>query len=412
MRILIANGNRNIVGGAERYLQALLPCLLARGHELGFMHERPLDRSHEYIGAPELHLATWCVAELGLSTALRALDEWKPDVVYSHGLESAELEAALLRAYPNVLFAHNYYGICGTGTKCHSFPNARPCTRRFGPMCALLHYPRRCGGLNPAASWRVVRRQMHFNSALPRYRAILVASRHMHQEFLRHGVDAARIHLTPLPPPGVNRRATPPAATSPRGRILFLGRFTNLKGVDYLIRAMARAEADAGPLTLTLAGEGLERQRLEDLAHRLHVAARFCGWIPASEKRSLMGQMDLLAVPSVWPEPFGLVGIEAGCMGLPAVGYAVGGIPDWLIPGHSGELAPGDPPTVDGLAEAIVRCLSDPQHYSRLCRGAWEVAGRFTMEAHVSALEPILCAEACSANSVHGMHSSAGLGQT
>ena len=78
---------------------------------------------------------------------------------------------------------------------------------------------------------------------------------------------------------------------------------------------------------------------------------------------------------------------------MPAVGYAVGGIPDWLIPGRSGELAPGDPPTVQGLAEAIVRVLADPSHYSSLCRGAWEVASRFTLNAHLKELEPILSAD-------------------
>src|SRR6202034_271377 len=98
----------------------------------------------------------------------------------------------------------------------------------------------------------------------------------------------------------------------------------------------------------------------------------------------LMRQADLVAVPSLWPEPFGLVGIEAGCFGVPAVGFAVGGIPDWLIPGQTGELAPADPPTVEGLAEAIVRALEDPAHYQKLCSGAWEMAKRFSLERHLA----------------------------
>ena len=103
-----------------------------------------------------------------------------------------------------------------------------------------------------------------------------------------------------------------------------------------------------------------------------------------------MREADLLAVPSVWPEPFGLVGIEAGCVGLPAVAFAVGGIPDWLIPGKSGELAPGDPPTADGLALAIVRALADPTPLQRLRIGAWEVARTFRPGRHLDELERIL----------------------
>ena len=45
-----------------------------------------------------------------------------------------------------------------------------------------------------------------------------------------------------------------------------------------------------------------------------------------------------------------MVGIEAGAYGLPAVAFDVGGISDWLIPGFSGELAPGNPPAAEGLA--------------------------------------------------------------
>jgi glycosyltransferase involved in cell wall biosynthesis len=103
-----------------------------------------------------------------------------------------------------------------------------------------------------------------------------------------------------------------------------------------------------------------------------------------------MRAADLLAVPSVWPEPFGLVGIEAGCVGLPAVAYEVGGVRDWLRPGVSGELAPGEPPTADGLAAAIVRALGDPARLNRLRVGAWEVACTFGPQRHLHALECIL----------------------
>jgi len=95
-------------------------------------------------------------------------------------------------------------------------------------------------------------------------------------------------------------------------------------------------------------------------------------------------------VPSLWPEPFGLVGIEAGHLGVPAVGYAVGGIPDWLIAGVSGELAPGDPPSPRGLADAIVRALSNHDHYNRLCAGARQTAELFSVDQHVNHLEAIL----------------------
>jgi glycosyltransferase involved in cell wall biosynthesis len=238
---------------------------------------------------------------------------------------------------------------------------------------------------------RMYRESADVNSQLPGYHAVLVASSHMYAEYQRHGVGPEKLHLVSLPAAECSPQFREPDRPSPRGRILFLGRMTKLKGVTYLIPAIGRASAKLGqPLRLTVAGDGPELPHLKILAQKSGIEADFVGWVDAAQKLELMRQTDLLAVPSLWPEPFGLVGVEAGSLGVPSVAYAVGGIPDWLIAGHSGELAAADPPTVDGLANAIVRALADPVHYSKLCRGAWEVAGRFTLAAHMAKLEPIL----------------------
>jgi glycosyltransferase involved in cell wall biosynthesis len=73
-------------------------------------------------------------------------------------------------------------------------------------------------------------------------------------------------------------------------------------------------------------------------------------------------------------------------VGLPAVGYAVGGIVDWLIPGETGELAPADPPTAAGLAAAIVRALGDSSTHAKLRLGAWKQAHKHHMTTHVDRL--------------------------
>jgi glycosyltransferase involved in cell wall biosynthesis len=201
-------------------------------------------------------------------------------------------------------------------------------------------------------------------------------------------VTEDRIHLVSLPNRQIAEQSR--VRTAPNGRLLFIGRLTKLKGVSHLLRAIPIAGRKLGrSLTLTIAGDGPEREGLEALAQELRVVANFIGWIQGNKTTDLMQESDLLAVPSLWPEPFGLVGIEAGACGLPAVAYRVGGIPDWLIAGESGELAPGDPPTVEGLADAIVRALANPSHYARLSRGAFEVASRFTLERHVFRMEEI-----------------------
>ncbi len=388
MRILIATTHRNVVGGVEKYLQAIIPALAIRAHEIALVFENSFDPALESIDPPALNLIAWSLRESGPQSILQSLAAWKPDIVFSNGLEAADFQTALLNSYPTVLYAHNYLGTCATGQKCHAFPAPRPCTRQFGPACLVLHYPRRCGGLNPLTMWNMFQRSAEMNRHLPKYEAVLVASRHMRDEFRKHGVAEDRIHLVSLPNRLIAEQSR--VRTAPNGRLLFIGRLTKLKGVSHLLRAIPSAARKLGrSLTLTVAGDGPDRETLQAMAQELRVVANFIGWIPGSQMTGLMRDSDLLAVPSLWPEPFGLVGIEAGACGLPAVAYRVGGIPDWLSAGESGELAPGDPPTVEGLADAIVRALANPSHYATLSRGAFEVASRFTLERHVSRLEEI-----------------------
>jgi glycosyltransferase involved in cell wall biosynthesis len=385
MRVLVATILQNVVGGVETYLHALLPALRARGHEVALCCEQAADPSLPLIGSQDVPVLTGC--------DLRSVSAWRPDVVYSQGLQSPQLEEAFVRAYPTVLFAHNYHGTCISGTKMQAAPCPRPCQRTLGPGCLAAYLPRRCGGLNPWTAWTLYRTQQQRRRLLDRYAAVAVASRWMFEEYRRHGVAEDRLHLLPLFPPGVEPDAQPPLERALTGQILMVGRLTALKGGLCLVEAVGQARRLRRDLTLVVAGDGPERQPMADAARRFDVPVRFAGWVGVAEREALMREADLLAVPSLWPEPFGLVGIEAGCVGLAAVGYAVGGVPDWLVPGQSGELAPA-PPTAKGLADAISRALADPAHLGRLRRGAWETARRHSPDAHLTALEDLL-AGAC-----------------
>jgi glycosyltransferase involved in cell wall biosynthesis len=112
----------------------------------------------------------------------------------------------------------------------------------------------------------------------------------------------------------------------------------------------------------------------------------FTGWLMGTQLESQMSDCDLLVLPSLWPEPFGLVGPEAGLRGIPVAAFAVGGIPNWLVDGVNGHLAAGDPPTAQGLAHAVINCLRDAKTHARLGQGARDMAQRFNMENHLSAL--------------------------
>src|SRR5262249_34745677 len=95
---------------------------------------------------------------------------------------------------------------------------------------------------------------------------------------------------------------------------------------------------------------------------------------------------DLIVVPSLLPETFGLIGPEAGLYGVPAAAFAVGGITTWLSDGINGHVASSQAPTAAGLSAAVVKCLADAVHYEALRRGAAEAARRFRLDTHVKGL--------------------------
>lgn len=389
MRILFANDGIGDAGGVQSYLAAVIPALAARGHEIALLHLDPV-RGGEGSPAPDApHI---CVSEMGIDGAMAAARAWRPDLAFSHNMRPLEVDRGLMETAPVVKMMHGYFGTCIGGQKAHLWPRPEPCGRRFGPACLALYFPRRNGRMNlpyVREQWRWATEQ---NALFDRYAAVVTASGHMRDEYVRNGVDSAKAHAVPLfstIPFDPEEDDAPPSAF----RVLFLGRMTRLKGGDFLVRAVARASWEAGrPIEVTLAGDGPQRAEWAALAAEMSIRATFPGWVSADERKRLFRAASVLAVPSVWPEPFGLVGLEAGAFGVPSVAYGVGGIGEWLKEGENGWLAPGDPPTVEGLAALLARAATNPAALAALRPGARAAAERMSLAAHVERLERVLAA--------------------
>jgi glycosyltransferase involved in cell wall biosynthesis len=411
MRIAVVNWSTRRVGGVETYLNTIIPELARAGHEIAFWSEvdEPLDRAR--IELPP-DAPAWCVAALGAEHALASLSNWQPDVIYSHKLADPELERRVLTIAPSVFFAHDYNGTCISGTKTFRFPVVQPCSRRFGWQCLAHYFPHRCGGLSPVTMFKLYSLQSRRQENLHRYDAIVTHSDHMLAELIKHGLSPRRAYNFPyyvqpadsngsppngpLPIAGTANAAAPqlksPRAVSARGdlHLLFSGRMEYLKGGHVFIDALPEVAAALDRrLLVTFAGDGRERNALERQAATLRngkLEIDFPGWVDRARIEALLKNCDLLVVPSLWPEPFGLVGPEAGNYGVPVAAFNVGGIHDWLLDGVNGFLASGSPPTAAGLAEAIIKCLRDPMVHERLRMGAVEVSRQFNIENHLTAL--------------------------
>ena len=161
-----------------------------------YEHDGPSDRSLLQVPAGS---EIWSAKRLGRRGIVRELAAWKPDLVYSHGVSDPGLEAQLQRLAPSVLMAHAYYGTCISGTKACSAPITAPCSRVFGMSCLLHYFPKRCGGRNPFTMLQLYRQQRCRLRLLFNYRAVLTLSEHMGHEFVRHGLDPARVVRLPHP---------------------------------------------------------------------------------------------------------------------------------------------------------------------------------------------------------------------
>lgn len=391
MKIAVLSAGDRVVGGIETHLAILLPGLLGAGHEVAFVHERTEDPGRPAL-VPE-GMPRWSVDGLGGPGLLERLRRWEPDVVYGHGWVDSDREAAALRVAASVVFSHAYAGACVSGRKSHAWPGMAACHRPMGPACLALYLPRRCGGVNPLTLARLYlenrKRLAHFREC----GIFLTASEWMAEVYRRQGLGdrVRRVHLPVPPPPG----ASPENPAPPAGevRLLFLGRIAHEKGGRMLVQAAPRVAAALNQrVQVTFAGDGPDRESWQREAEAVaarhpRVSFRWTGWVDAVRRGQLLRESHLLVVPSLWPEPFGQVGLEAGHFGVPSAAYALGGIPSWLEEGRNGALAPADPATAGGLAEAIARCLADPAHYGRLADGAREAATRHSLARHLQELE-------------------------
>ncbi len=174
----------------------------------------------------------------------------------------------------------------------------------------------------------------------------------------------------------------PPPEPMPSGRepmvFVCFGRLEDAKGFDVALRAFATfLKQRPGGARLVIAGDGHARAALEVLAAELGLQppqTTFTGWIAPDDIQALLGTATAVVVPSVWPEPFGLVALEAGIAERPIIASRVGGLPEFVIDGETGWLVPpGDP---DALARAFNEVLEDPERARRLGRNARQKAVR------------------------------------
>jgi glycosyltransferase involved in cell wall biosynthesis len=391
MKILFIHDRFGSFGGAESNILATANGLRRRGHEVALLHE-----SAEALMTPEwedVFRVRFPLAEsLSADPLKSACSVFPPDVVYVHKLcklRTGDLLQAINET-PALRMVHDHELYCLRGYKYHYF-SRQVCERALSPYCifpCLASLKRSSSGRFPIAwaGYWAKRQELEANRGFTR---LMVASDYMKQELLRNGFESGRIEICP-PVPAAWSTAGNPGEAAWRERassnlILYVGQLVRGKGVDVLLRSLAKVRAGFSCIIL---GEGSHRSYCEALSRKLGLEGRvsFVGHVDREGLAGYFARARCLAVSSVWPEPFGAVGLEAMTHSLPVVAFRAGAIPEWLSDGENGFLCPWM--DEDAYARRLEILLADC-HLARKMgeRGRELLEERFDFESYLTRLE-------------------------
>lgn len=166
-----------------------------------------------------------------------------------------------------------------------------------------------------------------------------------------------------------------------------IGIFSRLekwKGHALLIKAFSKLEYNN--IVLLICGEGSEFNNLKELSHKLNISNRviFTGFV--ENVYDYMNICDIIVNPSIEPEPFGRVIIEAMALGKPVIVTDMGGARETIINNYDGILIK---PSESDITNAIKSLLTDKVLYEKISKNALEKAKEFDIARYLNKLYTI-----------------------
>ena len=291
---------------------------------------------------------------------------------------------------PVVFTAHNHDAYCASGTKYLSASKSS-CDRALSIWeCTWGHLVDGCGSRRPDRIIKNWQRASKEFKALKKFGVLTIAnSDYVRSQLItNNGLPESQVITLRC---GI---ANPTSDHFPleksvheQKRIFFAGRIVPDKGLDWLLRTMPMLDPH---IQLDIAGEGWAMPQVRQLAEDLQLSDRLTwhGWCQGEKLENLYRQCFAVIFPSVWPEPAGLVTLEAYARFRPIIASATGGIPEHIQDGKTGILV--EPNNVQQLATAIADLADDFDKSRRIGIAGNELFHEeFTLEIHAQRLRKI-----------------------
>jgi glycosyltransferase involved in cell wall biosynthesis len=367
-------------GGAERYWETVLPALAATGVRVWLFAREVAGQNVFGVAARAIAWADETAAPSAAAAhdVAEALRECRPDAIVTASVfDTGVLDA--VRAAPARWLAriHDHRPFCPTGDRVYPQFSAT-CSAAMGRACRAATVTRGCVRGPKPSSFREIAARETVRDRIAGADCVLVSSEHMRATCAANGIDWDRVAITPPPLPDAafaDAVQAPPA----RPRLLFASRPTPRKGLGSLLRALGRLPPPERPRLIVAGATAADDAASCAAADRYGVDVEWRGHLGADELRAAIDGASAVAVPSLWPEPFGLIGIEAQARGRPAVAYRVGGIPEWI--GDAGIAVPrGD----EAALASAIRTVLDPGAWPRYAAAARRRAEAYHLNSHLT----------------------------
>ena len=353
MKLLLINWQDRLnpqAGGAEAHLHEIFGRLVARGHDVTLLVSgwggAP---AHDTLDGMQVHRTG---SRYSFSVAVpryygRHLRNEPFDLVIE-ALNKVPVFSPAWSGRPGLLIVHHLFGAT-------AFREAPP------PLAAM--------------TWVLERPLARVYRGLP----VEAISRSTADDLVARGLRASDVRVIHpgvdveffTPDPAVRRFDEP--------TFLYLGRLKRYKGIDLVVRAVARLVAEGVAVRLVVAGRGEQLESLRGLSARLGIADRveFAGFVTEEGKRDLFRRVWVNVFPSP-KEGWGITNLEAAACGTATIASDSPGLRESVVDGETGLLVPhGDVPA---LAGAMRRLAADREGMETLGRAARRFASGFTWD--------------------------------
>jgi glycosyltransferase involved in cell wall biosynthesis len=381
MKILLCNQYFYPVGGSETMFFKLLNFLKDEGHNIVTLSMYS-DRSIKIEGVKSYFTKSYLQQSKikmpinrifnfhAYKITEKIIKEEKPDIAHFYNtslISPSPIIACLKHKIPVIKTFNDYEHVCPDSSK-----------TRFGKFCEKemgLLYCLSCDRKNTSPSLPII---LYYNTIIKKVELSIFKKAHcvsickiIQRALLQSGINSELIYQSiDLPEKIPELKFTK--------NILYAGRLSKEKGVNYLIKAMVIVKQNVPEAKLLIAGDGKEKEKLEKIVKNFELEnnVKFLGWLSKEQLKKLYKDVDFIVLPSIWQEPFGLTGLEAMSYGRPVIAFDVGGIKEYVDNGENGFLVKVF--GVETLAERMIELLENEKMLKKFSEKSIEKSKYFS----------------------------------